>query len=47
MAANPTDTTARFVVMMFVPPGEELLTFVDETELQPRRHRRVAEVQNS
>ena len=42
LAANPTDTPARFVVTMVVPPGAELLTFVDEAELVERRHRRVA-----
>jgi quercetin dioxygenase-like cupin family protein len=41
VAANPTDTPARFVALLFVPPGEEPLTFVDETELQARKHRRV------
>lgn len=41
LAANPSDLTARFVVMMFVPPGEEVLTFVDEAELAERAHRRV------
>lgn len=41
VAANPNDAAARFVAMLFVPPGEELLTLVDETELEARRDRRV------
>lgn len=41
LAANPTDLTARFVVMMFVPPGQDLLIFVDPAELESRKNRRV------
>lgn len=39
-AANPSSSWCRFVVVMACRPGEPMLTFVEDTELDQRRDRR-------
>ncbi|BCJ75173.1 hypothetical protein CS0771_47170 [Catellatospora sp. IY07-71] len=39
-ANNLPDATSRFVVVMHMVPGQPMLTYVDDTELDARRDRR-------
>lgn len=41
-ANNLADAETEFVVMMMLPPGADLLTVVDEAELEGRKDRRVS-----
>ena len=39
-ANNPTDRWSRFVVVMMCAPGQEMLVYVGDEELEQRRDRR-------
>lgn len=40
-ANNRSDAPLRFLATMICAPGQPMLTFVDDDELEQRRHRRV------